>query len=73
MRSISAIRLSEQVHQQLFDGILRGELPPGLRIREGSLARELGVAQGTLREALQQLEHGASSRDQTAVALSSQN
>ena len=57
MLSVKNKSLSEQVLQQLFDAILRGELQPGARIKEGSLARELGVAQGTLREALQQLEH----------------
>lgn len=49
--------LSEQVVQQLFDAILQGELKPGVRLKEGLLARDLGVAQGTIREALQQLEH----------------
>ena len=41
----------------LFDAILHGELSAGERIVEGKLARQLGVAQGTVREALQQLEH----------------
>jgi DNA-binding GntR family transcriptional regulator len=41
----------------LFNAVLQGILPPGSRIIEGKLARELGVAQGTLREALQELEH----------------
>ena len=52
-RSILRNRLSSHV----FDSILHGELQPGERIVEGRLARELGVAQGTLREALQELEH----------------
>ena len=52
-RSILRNRLSSH----LFDAILHGELQPGERIVEGRLARELGVAQGTLREALQELEH----------------
>lgn len=41
----------------LFDAILRGDLAPGERIVEGKLARQLEVAQTTLREALQELEH----------------
>jgi len=49
--------LRTHLTSQLFDAILRGELRPGERIVEGKLARELGVAQSTLREALQQLEH----------------
>src|SRR5438876_3562687 len=49
--------LRTHLTSQLFDAILHGELRPGDRIVEGKLARELGVAQTTLREALQQLEH----------------
>src|SRR2546422_2356219 len=49
--------LRTHLTSQLFDAILRGELRPGERIVEGKLARELGVAQSTLREALQQLEY----------------
>lgn len=49
--------LRTHLTSHLFDAILRGELRPGERIVEGKLARELGVAQSTLREALQQLEH----------------
>jgi DNA-binding GntR family transcriptional regulator len=49
--------LRNRLSSHLFDAILHGELQPGERIVEGRLARELGVAQGTLREALQELEH----------------
>ena len=49
--------LRTHLTSHLFDAILSGELPPGERIVEGRLARELGVAQSTLREALQELEH----------------
>jgi len=49
--------LRADITAHLFDAILGGELGPGQRIVEGKLARELGVAQSTLREALQQLEH----------------
>lgn len=49
--------LRRRVAAHLHDAILHGELRPGERIVEGKLARELRVAQGTLREALQELEH----------------
>lgn len=49
--------LRKRLATHLYDAILRAELPPGERIVEGKLARELGVAQGSLREALQVLEH----------------
>lgn len=49
--------LRTHLTSHLFDAILRSELRPGERIVEGQLARELGVAQSTLREALQELEH----------------
>jgi DNA-binding GntR family transcriptional regulator len=49
--------LRKRLATHLFDAILRAELHPGQRIVEGKLARQLGVAQGSLREALQVLEH----------------
>ncbi len=49
--------LRKYLSRHLHDAILEGELRPGDRIVEGKLARQLGVAQGTLREALQELEH----------------
>lgn len=49
--------LRRRLSTLLTDAILHGELRPGERIVEGKLARELRVAQGTLREALQELEH----------------
>jgi DNA-binding GntR family transcriptional regulator len=42
----------------LREKILRGQLPPGARIMEGSLSRELRVGQPTVREALLRLERG---------------
>ena len=54
---VKRTNLRADITALLFDAILRGELGPGQRILEGKLARELGVAQSTLREALQQLEH----------------
>jgi len=51
--------LRDHLRSHLFDAILHGELQPGDRIVEGMLARRLGVAQATLREALQELEHSS--------------
>lgn len=49
--------LRAQVAARLFDAILAGELQPGERIFEAKLARQMRVSQGTVREALQDLEH----------------
>ena len=49
--------LRNRLTAHLFDAILHGELSAGERIVEGKLAQQLGVAQSTVREALQQLEH----------------
>ena len=49
--------LRGQIVERIFDALLVGELKPGERIIETKLARELGVGQSTLREALQELEH----------------
>lgn len=57
IKSIKRSNLRGQLSGHLFDAILHGELKPGERIIEGVLAKALGVAQSTLREALQQLEH----------------
>jgi DNA-binding FadR family transcriptional regulator len=46
----------EQVHDQLRDLIMRGELARGQRLpNEAALAREFGVSRGTVREALRVL------------------
>jgi DNA-binding GntR family transcriptional regulator len=39
------------------EAIFGGQFPPGAPIRELTLARDLGVSQATVREALQRLEH----------------
>lgn len=57
VRPIKRGALRNRLTAHLFDAILHGELSAGERIVEGKLARQLGVAQGTVREALQQLEH----------------
>ena len=48
--------LRTQLTEHLLEAILHGELRPGDRIIEGKFARQLGVGQSTLREALQELE-----------------
>ena len=60
--------LSEQVASALRDAIVSGRFAPGESLRETSIARELGVARNTVREALRilagerlvtyQLHHG---------------
>jgi DNA-binding GntR family transcriptional regulator len=45
-----------QVREEIQRRILSGESPPGLRLTQQSLARELGVAQGTVRESLLELQ-----------------
>jgi DNA-binding GntR family transcriptional regulator len=43
--------------EMIRDGIFRGKLLPGDALKELHLARELGVSQSTVREALIRLEH----------------
>src|SRR5579863_4280095 len=44
--------LADRLHAQ----IMKGALPPGARIIEGKWAQQFGVAQGTIREAINILE-----------------
>jgi DNA-binding GntR family transcriptional regulator len=48
--------LSEQVKDRLLRAILDGRYPPGARIIETRVARELGTSQAPVREALRDLE-----------------
>ena len=57
IRPLQRGTLRRRLATHLHDAILRAELSPGERIVEGKLARQLGVAQSSLREALQELEH----------------
>ncbi|HYM82552.1 MAG TPA: GntR family transcriptional regulator [Candidatus Dormibacteraeota bacterium] len=54
--SISRSVLSEQVKDRLLRDILDGRYPPGARIVETRVARELGTSQAPVREALRDLE-----------------
>jgi DNA-binding GntR family transcriptional regulator len=46
----------EQIKEVLLERILNGSYPPGERIVETRVAREFGVSQGPVREALRELE-----------------
>jgi DNA-binding GntR family transcriptional regulator len=48
--------LADQVKDRLLEDILSGRLPPGSRIIETKVARELGTSQAPVREALRGLE-----------------
>jgi DNA-binding GntR family transcriptional regulator len=54
--AISRSVLSDQVKDRLLQGILDGRYPPGARIVETQVARELGTSQAPVREALRDLE-----------------
>ena len=48
--------ISAQVRQIILERILGGDFEPGERLVETRIARELGVSQGSVREALRELE-----------------
>jgi DNA-binding GntR family transcriptional regulator len=48
--------LADQVVKNLLQAIFDGSYPPGANLREMRIAREYGISQATVREALQQLE-----------------
>jgi DNA-binding GntR family transcriptional regulator len=54
--SVSRLVLSEQVKDRLLHAILDGRFPPGARIVETRVARELGISQAPVREALRDLQ-----------------
>ena len=47
--------LREQVKEHIVNAILNGEIEQGERVVESSLARELGISQGPVREAIRDL------------------
>ncbi len=54
--ALSRTPLAEQVKDRLLQEILSGRYPADARIRETSVARELGISQAPVREALRGLE-----------------
>lgn len=48
---------SQEVFRKVREAILSGELVPGTPLREAHIAKQLGVSQVPVREALLQLEH----------------
>lgn len=54
-RRIPRIVLSDRVKDYIVESVLSGALKPGDRIVESSLARELGVSQAPVREAIRDL------------------
>ena len=53
---LSRAVLADQVKDRLLEDILTGRLPPGSRIIETKIARQLGTSQAPVREALRGLE-----------------
>jgi DNA-binding GntR family transcriptional regulator len=54
-RQLEIRSVVDQVHEELLQRIVAGELPPGSRLRQEALAEELGVSRTPLREALARL------------------
>ena len=54
-RQLEIKSVVDQVHAELLERIVAGELPPGARLRQEALAEELGVSRTPLREALARL------------------
>ena len=55
MARIQRVVLSEQVKDYIMDAIQTGELLPGDRVVESALARQLGVSQAPVRDAIRDL------------------
>ena len=55
-QSLTRTVYREQIKEVLLERILDGVYPPGERIVETRVAREFGVSQGPVREALRELE-----------------
>jgi DNA-binding GntR family transcriptional regulator len=53
---IAAQTLADHAFDKLVSAIVRGELKPGARISEVTVAQQLGISRGPLREALSRLE-----------------
>lgn len=53
---LSESDLVRQVARRLTDAITRGDLPPGAKVAEAAVARELGISRAPVREAARLLE-----------------
>lgn len=61
--------VSDQAFAAIVDAISQGVIAPGSRIKEATIARDLGISRGPLREALRRLEsHGLVERRQNLGA-----
>ncbi len=54
-RPLPRVSLSDRVKEFIVESVLSGELKPGDRLVESSLARQLGVSQAPVREAIRDL------------------
>ncbi|MCJ7825723.1 MAG: GntR family transcriptional regulator [Anaerolineales bacterium] len=54
-RHLPRVVLSDRVKEYIIEAVLNGELKPGDRIVESSMARQLGVSQAPVREAIRDL------------------
>ncbi len=69
---IDQVSLRERAYRALLHAIVRGELPPGARLRDQEIASQMGLSRTPVREALQRLEDEGlvqtAARSQTVVA-----
>ena len=56
IKNESDLALSQQIANTLKDEILSGKYPPGVRIRQESIAEQFGASRSPVREALRMLE-----------------
>lgn len=61
--------LSERAHRALAEAIIRGSLPPGMRIAEAQLAQRFGISRAPLREAVRRLEESGLVRRRPHASL----